>query len=322
MGNFQDLSGQTFNNLTVLHRIENYVSAGGNSFVQYDCQCTCGRHKKVVASKLKNGHVKSCGLCNSFSNFKDLTGMTFDKLYVESIDGYYTYPNGEKDYKWKCRCSCGNSVIIRGNSLKSKGNHSCKRCSTKKYSRIQDEDMLNKQFGKLTVLHKSETTYTKAGTAVDWWTCRCECGTVLKVRGASLRNGHTASCGCNRLIMLAESGYESQFESAVREFLDNMHCDYVAQKTFPDLIGLGNNLLSYDFCVNINGVLHLIELNGLQHYEPVDFFGGGQSFGKQKVHDFRKKQYAEKNNYPLLVIKCVNTKTDSVCQQVSDFLNL
>ena len=62
MAKAHDLTGQKFNKLTVLRRIENYVSSGGNSFVQYECVCDCGRHKNVIASKLKNGHVKSCGL--------------------------------------------------------------------------------------------------------------------------------------------------------------------------------------------------------------------------------------------------------------------
>lgn len=320
MGNFQDLTGQKFNKLTVVKRIENHVSISGNSFVQYECICECGRHKNVLASKLKNGHVKSCGLCNAFSNFKDLTGMTFDKLYVEGLDGYYSYPNGEKDYKWKCRCECGNYITIRGNSIKSKGNHSCKRCSTKKYSRIQVADMLNRQFGDLKVLSKADDTYTKANTVVDWWNCKCNCGSILKVRGVSLRNGHTTSCGCNRLRMLAESGYESQFEKAVRLLLDNLSYKYTTQKTFPNLFGLGNHLLSYDFCVVQNDVSYLIELNGLQHYEPVAFFGGNQEFGKQKVHDFRKRKYAQVNGYPLLTIKCVGIKVDDVCQQVLNFL--
>ena len=182
--------------------------------------------------------------------------------------------------------------------------------------------MLNKQFGKLRVISKANDTYTKQNTVVDWWNCRCKCGSILKVRGASLRNGHTSSCGCQRLEMLALSEYESQYERAVRRLLDNNHCEYVLQRTFYDLTGLGGKLLSYDFCVYKDNVFYLIELNGLQHYEPVAFFGGNQAFGRQKVHDFRKKQYAEKNNYPLLIIKCVGVKTDSVCKQVSEFLNL
>ena len=122
MGKFQDLTGRKFNELTVIERIDDYVSMGGNTFVQYKCQCSCGRYKNVIAAKLKNGYVKSCGKCNAYNNFKDLTGQKFDKLTVIKQDGYYEYPNGERDYKWKCLCECGNYITIRGNSLKSDGN--------------------------------------------------------------------------------------------------------------------------------------------------------------------------------------------------------
>ncbi len=126
--------------MIVIRRVENYVSTGGNQFVQYECLCSCGNHKNVTAGKLKSGHVKSCGKCNAFSTFKDLTGQRFDKLTVVSVDGYYEYPNGERDYKWKCRCDCGNTITVRGNSLKAKGNHSC-NCYRKKRE-ITDDMMI------------------------------------------------------------------------------------------------------------------------------------------------------------------------------------
>lgn len=321
MSNIKDLTGQVFGELTVIRRVENYVSSGGHSFVQYECKCSCGNYKNVVGSKLKTKHVKSCGKCNAFSTFKDLTGKRFDKLTVVCMDGYYEYPNGERDYKWKCRCDCGNYVTIRGNSLKSIGNHCCKRCRNRT-DRIKDSDMLNKKFGRLTVLSKAQSTYTKANTIIDWWNCRCDCGTRLSVRGASLRNGHTLSCGCYRAEMLSRSGYESKYEQFVKELFDKYGLNYSFQKTFCDLVGLGGNLLSYDFCVYKDDVCYLIELNGLQHYEPVDFFGGKKAFGKQKVHDFRKKQFAELNKYPLLSVCLVNTTTDNVRDMIIDFLNL
>lgn len=30
----------------------------------------------------------------------------------------------------------------------------------------------------------------------DWWECQCQCGKVKNIRGDSLRNGNTKSCGC------------------------------------------------------------------------------------------------------------------------------
>lgn len=117
--NNNSIIGNTYNYLTVLRRVGDHVTSGGNKFPAYECQCVCGRHKVVVAAKLKNGHVKSCGQCGIFSTKKDLSGKRFDKLFVIRENGYYEYPNGERDYKWLCRCDCGNYVTIRGNSLKS-----------------------------------------------------------------------------------------------------------------------------------------------------------------------------------------------------------
>lgn len=52
-------------------------------------------------------------------------------------------------------------------------------------------DLTDKQFGRLTVLKKLD----KRGT--EWfWLCQCECGNTTEVRGVSLREGKTRSCGC------------------------------------------------------------------------------------------------------------------------------
>ncbi len=182
--------------------------------------------------------------------------------------------------------------------------------------------MIGKRFGKLVVIARADDTYTKANTVIDWWICKCDCGTEYKVRGASLRNGHTSSCGCYRLEMLASETYQSRYEQAVATMLANYGITYEPQKTFSGLYGLGGNLLSYDFCVKINDNLFLIELNGLQHYEPVKFFGGNQVYGRQRVHDYRKEQFAKENNYPLLVVKCIDTTVDEVCNNVLTFLRL
>ena len=34
------------------------------------------------------------------------------------------------------------------------------------------------------------------GKTGGWWNCRCDCGKEIVIRGVSLRNGNTKSCGC------------------------------------------------------------------------------------------------------------------------------
>ncbi len=52
-------------------------------------------------------------------------------------------------------------------------------------------DLTGQKFGRLTVV---EYSHTKDGVA--YWRCLCDCGNASIVRGPSLREGNTQSCGC------------------------------------------------------------------------------------------------------------------------------
>ena len=64
--------------------------------------------------------------------------------------------------------------------------------------RVKDER--GNVYGKLTVL---EFAYLE-GTGIRWL-CSCECGKNVIVRGSSLRNGHTSSCGCAVRVRMASA---------------------------------------------------------------------------------------------------------------------
>lgn len=53
-------------------------------------------------------------------------------------------------------------------------------------------DLSGKKFGRLTAIE--EAGRTKQGSVV--WKCICDCGGSKSVSAASLRQGHTKSCGC------------------------------------------------------------------------------------------------------------------------------
>lgn len=56
--------------------------------------------------------------------------------------------------------------------------------------------MQNKKFGKLLVLERAGSDNQRRAL----WKCQCDCGNITIVRGAFLRNGHTVSCGCERVL--------------------------------------------------------------------------------------------------------------------------
>lgn len=63
MGRFKDLTGQRFGRLTVIKRIENFISSSGKVAAQWLCKCDCGSDKEVVVitNSLTSGNTQSCG---------------------------------------------------------------------------------------------------------------------------------------------------------------------------------------------------------------------------------------------------------------------
>lgn len=62
---------------------------------------------------------------------KDLTGKRFGRLVVIELAGKSA--NGK--YQWKCKCDCGNYIIVKGNSLTTGHTKSC-GCLEKETKRV------------------------------------------------------------------------------------------------------------------------------------------------------------------------------------------
>lgn len=64
------------------------------------------------------------------------------------------------------------------------------------------QDLSGLVFGKLTVLKRACTNHNRA-----WFTCKCECGSVVDIDSQSLKRGLTKSCGCYRKEF-RQNGYD------------------------------------------------------------------------------------------------------------------
>lgn len=63
-------------------------------------------------------------------------------------------------------------------------------------------DMTGLRLGRLTVIGRADSIAGKAA-----WLCRCDCGKETVVRGYSLRNGDTQSCGCLHEEIIARGNF-------------------------------------------------------------------------------------------------------------------
>jgi hypothetical protein len=91
---------------------------------------------------------------------------------------------------WLCKCDCGNKHTVLGYSLRSGRTRSC-GCLSIEGARARATDLTGRVFGRLTV---TERDYSRKGRVS--WLCKCSCGASVSVRGYSLLDGKTKSCGC------------------------------------------------------------------------------------------------------------------------------
>ena len=70
--NFDDLTGKTFNRLTVIKR----VYRNNSKKVYWKCRCVCGKETTVESSKLKGGYTKSCGCLNNENRNRHINELT------------------------------------------------------------------------------------------------------------------------------------------------------------------------------------------------------------------------------------------------------
>lgn len=104
-------------------------------------------------------------------------------------------------------------------------------------------------------------------------------------------------------ILLMGSGcpkcnISSKGEKQIGMWLDQNDIQYVQQKTFEDCID--KRKLPFDYYLTEYNTC--IEYQGIQHYKPVDFFGGEKDFLIRQHHDEIKKRYCIKNNINLICI--------------------
>lgn len=248
-----------------------------------------------------NGIRKISGLEHNMRK-QDLTGKSFGMLHVLSEAEQYVSPKGHRKSMWNCRCDCGNVCVVMGSHLTSGHSLSCGCQKTVNLHPRQAADLTGRKFGMLTVMYRIPNRQVGQYSRVVWHCC-CDCGQETDVLSLLLTAGLTKSCGCLNV---------SHAERVMAEYLVSNNILFEAQYQFENLHGVDGGKLRFDFALFRDFQLFcLIELDGVQHYKPVSYFGGVSKYEKTKVHDALKDEWAHRNNLKLIRIDVSNCRLDS-----------
>lgn len=118
---------------------------------------------------------------------RELIGQRFGRLTVSEA----TTLREDHYILWRCRCDCGNEILVNTRRLKRNTITSCGCIKKTGHGGAVAEDLTGQTFHALTVLRRTENINRHVA-----WECRCVCGNKHKATSAHLKSGRVKSCGC------------------------------------------------------------------------------------------------------------------------------
>ena len=276
--------GEKHGRLTIVDEDYNYNGTGKKVFI---CNCDCGKSNIIKSKSYIWNDNSSCGCFTKESRAikvgRNINNQRFGRLIV--LETFWdTSP-----LKIRCKCDCGNIVILNKNDVQSGHTKSCgclQRDRASESHRVDSTGYISSSGVKIIQPYKKN----KKGQML--WECECGfCKNHFYDLPARIKNSHTQSCECVKMSIR---------EVWVENFLKDNNINYKTQYSFADC--KNKYVLHFDFAIfnKYNMLIALLEIDGEQHYKPIDYFGGDEGFALTHQRDEIKNKYCKDNNINLI----------------------
>ena len=257
--------------------LDSYINARTTLRVKHE---KCNNIYEVQPYAFLQG--KRCPYC--FGNPKK-TDADFKKEAFGLVGDEYTFLDAYDNAYTKIRVKhneCGNIYEVKPNNFLNGSR--CPYCSagTNKTDAKFKQEVYDLVGSEYTFLDPYVNNCTKLRVKHN------KCGNTYEVRPTDFISHSTRCPYCN----------SPKGELIISRILDALNINYAVQKKFENL--KDTQPLSYDFFIPSQSIL--IEYQGVQHYQPVDHFGGKSKFKIQQKHDKMKASYAKIHNYKLIAV--------------------
>jgi hypothetical protein len=222
---------------------------------------------------------QGCSHCSKSLNNYEL----INKLKVLYGNLYYpidTYTS----YKDKINFNCSKHGVFKQSAESLFKGHICRKCVTEKKFNI--DLFINKSI----LIHGDKYDYS----LVKYVNKNTKIKIICHIHGQFEQrpSDHLSGCGCPICR-------ESKGEKKIRNYLISNNIKFIPQHRFTDC----KNILPLPFDFYLPEYNTCIEYNGIQHYKPIDKFGGEESFIIQQKSDKIKKDFCYINSINLIIIK-------------------
>lgn len=244
--------------------------------------CSKGHEFSSLVYNVSNG--RWCPYCSgqrlTYSNSFGYLNPDKVKHWSEDNDKSPYNVTKSSDYMAKFICEIGHEF-----SAQCKDVNSGKWCAVCAKRPKIDNELVDERLRGRSIVRLGE--YVNARTPLEF---KClECDDEFKSYPDAVMNKMTGCPACS----------SSKGELEVIRILSDMGLDFEIEFSFEGLIGLGGKPLRYDFCINLEDKIILVEYDGIFHYEEV-FDGSGHETIKE--HDKIKNQFCLDHDIKLIRI--------------------
>lgn len=262
---------------------------------------TCGAHLSfsqaaLLARRARRNCKNVCHNCENNDWTKRQQNAKNKALYklarkqtIQLIGNIKTWSSREP-VEWKClKCNHTFSrspfVMFAQNSL------NCPWCETHPFEyteemiKAQAQELWGSEYSVLQVLNIPREKGNKSRRIL---VCHNKCGFKYFVNQYHFMHGQ----GCPHCRT-------SHGEWKIKKYLDTHGFTY--QQQYPIKTDSGRTL-KLDFYLEEGARKYAIEYNGIQHYQPIEWFDGEEGFKSQQARDKEKIDYCTQHNIDLIII--------------------
>jgi hypothetical protein len=198
----------------------------------------------------------------------------------------YIHKNNKSKLKLKCNIDCHVWETSYYNFINNR--NGCAKCSKKLTITQQEAELkINERCLMMDYVLIQPFIFKKTSNTIISLKCnKCDCEWMV-----IYNNFISRKSGCPKCC-------ESKGERKIKSFLKENNLSYVSQKIFNDC--KDKDYLKFDFYLKEHNTC--IEFDGIQHFEPLDFFGGIVQLKDVKKKDEIKNKYCELNHISLIRI--------------------